>query len=258
MCTTRVLGVRRPERSRWVQAVAAVLLGALPTLSGCFAGGLDRSQLPRGRICFAEPPIRLHLEVQGPFHDDTGEAPALLGDLLAEGVTGMVQRSHIFAAVSGPASGEASGSPTASSTLRTVRLEGRVISFSYFQDYRWLGLYGFIVALPLIGVSLVALGIFLLGVPVYSDRGEITVELRLLDGATGEVLGTYRGQAESDFHHDLYNFDTFTLSFWGHPETLFGLALRRSLLRLVDDRALYRRLSKSPTPRITSRRPRPR
>lgn len=239
---------RRPAAPRTVHIVASVLLGALPALSGCFAGGLDLSQVPHGRVCFPEPPFRLHLLVEEAFHDDTGDAPTILGQLLVQGAKGMVQSSHLFSAVSGPDRGGSGKASSVSSTLRTVRLEGHVLSFSYFHDYRWLALYGIIVALPLVGVSAVALGLFLLGVPVYTDRGEITVELRLRDTKTGAILGTYRGQAESDFHHGLHNFNTYDLSFWEHPETLFGLAIRRSLERLVQDRAVYRRLAATTAP----------
>lgn len=228
-----------PSPSQRPPAVVCALFSALPALAGCFAGGLDRAQVPRGRVCFGEPPIALSLETSATFLDETGEAPEILGRLLALGAERMLRTSRIFAHVGEP------GRPLTSAPHRVVRLEGAVLDFELYQDFRWMLIYGGILSLPLFGVTAVVVILFLAGMPVYTDRGAIEVELRLRDVASGELLGCYRGAASSDFDHDLYTYDEYQLSFWSEPQVLFALALRRAIGAMVQDRRALRRAAQA-------------
>ena len=201
--------------------------------------------IPKGRVVYTDPPIPLAIEISPTFIDETGEAPQLLGRLLAEGASRVARETGMFVQTGNP------GVPLTEATCAVLRLEGRIVAFELFKDYRWWALYGSIVAIPVVGVSAVLLVILLMGLPVYTDREILTVELGLREVATGRLVGTYSGSVDETFVHDIYQIyasmneaDGVATSFFDRPQTFFGVALERAFTKLVQDRWTYQRLAR--------------
>lgn len=218
-----------------VRMASAVILGLLPMLAGCAVGTLDRSQIASGRPCFDEPAIQLAVGVASRFVDASAEAIPGAGWLAARGTERMLENSKMFARVYRRQAPQGQ-------TLRQITIEGRLLEFTYWQDFRWFLVYGGIFAIPLVGVSILTVGLFMAGLPVYSDCGSLELELLVRDRQTGELLGTYVGKSELRYNHTLWSTgDSGT--FWTRPERIFGPAIRRAISKLMQDRRLYRRLA---------------
>ncbi|MHC4391685.1 MAG: hypothetical protein ACYS22_10270 [Planctomycetota bacterium] len=244
--------------SEWRPILASLGLGLLLLLPGCVTGDVAATAEIQGRLCFDQPLIPLQVDVSDSFLVTDDDAPAALGPVLARGTKNILRASAVFAKVTGPeppVDGSFSGAiapprapaerpeTPAAKVLGHLVIEGEVLAFDLFQDYRWILIYGAIAAIPVVGVSVISLGLFLAGLPVFTDRCAIEIELRVRDTRTSEIVGVYRGSAEEGHHHNLYNAADFQPSFWGRPELVFARALREALRELIADSERYRALA---------------
>lgn len=230
--------------------VAALALGLVPFLAGCFAQSIDRSAVAAdaGVAYVGDPvPVRIVVRAARVARDrDPSEVPPPVPWLVTHSLANVLRSTRLFASVS--VAGESSAAATVAGPVGPlVRLEPEVLDFDLYQNYGWWGLYALGFAIPVIGTSAIVILVFLAGAPILSDHGVLAIRVRAVDDASGRVLGTYDGTERLFQGHNIWNAGEHLESFLYHPVALFQGACAAVVRKLVQDRWTYLRLAGRPT-----------
>ncbi|HVY60461.1 MAG TPA: hypothetical protein VHF22_02360 [Planctomycetota bacterium] len=221
------------QRAR--RLVIALALGFLPFAAGCASQIPLDSDVARAGALWTGPPLPLRVGLLD-FSGARGEGGQLVDELARRSFLAVLKASKLVSTVEDgrPAHLPLPKSPALRSHL-DIYLRGEVEDWTLYTHYLWWLLWGFFL-LPLPGTGLITLVALLLGAPVATDVGALTLRVTAIEVKTGRVLGTYRGRFEDTQDHTIWHRVDVGESFMSHPEIVFQGACNRVVQEMARDR----------------------